>query len=455
MTGRERPDDSAAWIEEFLGEVDAATKSWAYRIELREFLHFVSEHGGSCALTQRQLRHWLLSRRSKVCLSRVILAARITRRFLDWLIGRKIVWQNPLALLIERHECRSLAAIVRALLGPTPGISLEALRPLPRYGSHLGPAMREHILRMRSLGFRYEHEAVFLQFDRFLQRRPGAAGEPLAVLIREYAAVAASAHAKLLRFKTGRVLAKALARKGVPSVPVSPDRKLVREEARNRRCPFIFTTEQIALLLRTALDYPTPTVRAPLRSVTLYTMLVLTYCAGLRLGEIVNLKVRDLDLQQGVIEVRDTKFFKSRRLPLSSSAAETLREYSKVRAKAGASQQPEASLFIHAKGGYSYVAASHLLRDVIRRAGLHSGKGRNGARLHDLRHTFVVHRMTQWYREGVNPQGRLVHLATYLGHRDINSTLVYLTITQELLQQANSRFRAAEDGVLSVMKGDC
>lgn len=455
MTRPRRPADGAAWIEEFLGQVDAATKSWAYRIELREFLRFVSEHGGSCALTQQQLRQWLQSRRLKVCLSRVILAARITRRFLDWLIGRKIVSQNPLTLLIEKHECRSLAAIVRALLGPTPAKSLEALRPPPRYGSHLGPLMREHILRMRSLGFRYKHEAFYLHFDRFLQRRLGAAEEPLAVLIREYAAAAPSAHAKLHRFKMGRVLAKALVRKGVPAVAVAPDRKLIREEARNRCRPFIYTTEQVALLLRTARDYPTPTARAPLRPFTLYTMLVLAYCAGLRLGEIVNLRLRDLDLEQGVIEVRDTKFFKSRRLPLSSSAAEALRAYSKVRAKAGASKEPEASLFVHGKGGYSYVAASKLLRDVIRRAGLHSGQGRNGARLHDLRHTFVVHRMTQWYRDGVNPQGRLAHLATYLGHRDINSTLVYLTITQELLQQANSRFRAAQSDVLSVMKGDC
>ena len=61
--------------------------------------------------------------------------------------------------------------------------------------------------------------------------------------------------------------------------------------------------------------------------------------------------------------------------------------------------------------------------------------------------------MTQWYRQGINPQGRLAHLAAYLGHRDINSTLVYLTITQELLQQANQRFRTAEADVLKVIQG--
>ena len=61
--------------------------------------------------------------------------------------------------------------------------------------------------------------------------------------------------------------------------------------------------------------------------------------------------------------------------------------------------------------------------------------------------------MTQWHQQGVNPQARLAHLATYLGHRDIHSTLVYLTITQELLQQANQRFRVAEADVLQVIQG--
>jgi len=62
-------------------------------------------------------------------------------------------------------------------------------------------------------------------------------------------------------------------------------------------------------------------------------------------------------------------------------------------------------------------------------------------RVHDVRHTFVAHRMMQWYRDGVDPQTRLPHLATYLGHKDIRSTLVYLNITPELLQQASERYR--------------
>jgi len=71
-------------------------------------------------------------------------------------------------------------------------------------------------------------------------------------------------------------------------------------------------------------------------------------------------------------------------------------------------------------------------------AGLKPAKGKAGPRIHDLRHTFVVHRMLEWYRQGVNPQKKL----PYLGHRDINSTLVYITVTQDLLHEASERFRA-------------
>jgi integrase/recombinase XerD len=160
-----------------------------------------------------------------------------------------------------------------------------------------------------------------------------------------------------------------------------------------------------------------------------------------------------VDLDEEAIEIQDTKFFKSRRLPLSSSVMAALRDYLEARRKAGAPEKPNAPLFWHQKGGYSYSAAGALLKFMIRRAGLHPDRGR-GPRLHDLRHTFVVHRMTAWYQQGINPQNRLPYLAAYLGHRNIYSTLVYLTVTQELLQHANERFRAAEADVLKVIQGE-
>jgi integrase/recombinase XerD len=80
-------------------------------------------------------------------------------------------------------------------------------------------------------------------------------------------------------------------------------------------------------------------------------------------------------------------------------------------------------------------------------------RGTVGPRIHDLRHTMVAHRMRDWYESGINPQSRLPYLATYLGHRDIRSTLVYLNITPELLQKASERFRKNGAAALRATEG--
>ncbi len=214
---------------------------------------------------------------------------------------------------------------------------------------------------------------------------------------------------------------------------------IVREALRLRIRPCILTVEEIESLLRAALRFPSP--NAPLRPITLHAMFVLAYCAGLRMGEVVRLRVGDIRLDECSLDIRETKFFKYRRLPLSATAMAALQRYLEARGEAGFPREADSPLFCHRKGGYAYMTANHLLRRVLRFAGLKTGTGRTGPRIHDLRHSFVVHRMTEWYRQGIDPQAKLPYLWTYLGHRDLHSTLVYMTITQELLQRANERFR--------------
>jgi integrase len=213
-----------------------------------------------------------------------------------------------------------------------------------------------------------------------------------------------------------------------------------REVLRRRPKPYIFTSEEIERLLSGALRFPSP--KAPLRPLTLYTMLILAYCAGLRMGEIVRLHVGDIRHDDQYLDIRETKFFKSRRLPLSNSAMAVLQRYLQARRDAGIPDIPDTLLFWHEKGPYSYITANHLLRRVMRFVGLKTGTGRVGPRNHDLRHSMVVHRMTEWYRDGIDPQAKLPYLWTYLGHRGLHSSLVYMTITQELLHRANDRFHS-------------
>jgi len=302
--------------------------------------------------------------------------------------------------------------------------------------------MLAHITLMKAMGCRYDKpERTLLRLDRFLQARPDLSGQPLTVVIREWTNSGSTAQHAYECHETGRALSRALSRIDPTVEPIRSDKR-IGQVARNRyRQPYIFSEQEIRSLLEAAKSFPSP--RCPLRPQTLHTMLVLAYCSGLRIGEIVGLNVGDIDLEDRAIEIRQTKFFKSRRLPLSNSAAATLQSYLLARLKAGAPSESSAGLFWHEQpsGRYSIVVAGQMLARVLRRAGIKPGKGRVGPRIHDLRHAFVCHRMLAWYREGINPQPRLPYLATYLGHKDINSTLVYLTITQELMQHASERFR--------------
>jgi integrase len=252
--------------------------------------------------------------------------------------------------------------------------------------------------------------------------------------------------------KLKRTLAKALHHLD-PSIPARrPDARPQQEAARQYRKPHIYSPADVRRMLDIARSYPSP--RAPLRPLSLHTMLLLAYCAGLRRSELAHLDLSDVDLQCGTITIRETKFFKTRILPLPDTVMVELRGYLDARRHAGAPQDPQSGLFWHDQGNgrYTSTAIAWLLVDILRRAELKPLRGRTGPRLHDLRHSMVVNRILEWYRSGINPQDKLPFLATYLGHRDINSTLVYITVTQDLLQEASERFRVVGAACLNLMQ---
>jgi len=415
---------------------------------LNNFQCFVAQHPGAEPLPV--IRAWLRLYVNVWALPVVLHHTRLVDRFLDWTVSTGLLQSNPLAELRTQYVQSTTAPIVRALLCPDSASALETLRPQPHFGSFVGPAMWDHVVMMRSVGHRYNtEEAGLRRLDRFLQDRPDLAGQPIGVLVREWSNADPTPEHCWRCNQIGRVLSKALHRTDSTIEIIPFDGDLERRARQLHRRPYIYS-EEVRLLLETARSFPSP--RASLRPLTLYTMLALSYCAGLRLGEIVHLNIGDVHLNDETIEICDAKFFKSRRLPLSSSVMAALKCYLDVRQQAGAPSEPSSGLFWQQRtaGRYSYVAAGQLLRRVLRRAGLNT---RTGARVHDLRHAFVVNRMLAWYREGVNPQPLLPYLATYLGHKNINSTLVYLTITQELLQQAGERFRVVGAAVLGDSTG--
>ncbi len=418
---------------------------------LRAFQSSVGECSTGASVSVSSLQEWLCKKRQMWPLHMVCHRARLVERFLEWSQALGVIDTNPFAEL-HRHYGPRTTPIVRALVSDDVEAALRDLRPEPRFGSFLGKVMAEHVDLMRSLGYRYDvNEGMLLRFDRFLQRGAELAGKPLNQLIEVWAQSDPSPNRLCEAKRVGQLISKAMHRLD-PAAAISPMSVEISQPVRpEQRRPYVYSDEEMQRILKAALAFPSP--KAPLRPLSLFTMVVLAYCAGLRLGEIVGLKLADVNLQDGTIEIRDTKFFKDRRLPLAAGVIAALKNYLVAREQAGGPTSSDSGLFWNQKFGrrYSYGGLSILLVQVLRRAGLKPTTGRIGPRIHDLRHTMVGHRMREWYKEGINPQSKLPHLATYLGHKDITSTLVYLNITPELLHEASERFR--KNGAATLQTG--
>jgi integrase/recombinase XerD len=392
-------------------------------------------------LSVSSLQEWLRQKRRVWPLHMVCHRARLVERFLEWSQAHGVIATNPFAELHCHYGPRT-TPIVRALVRDDAEAALRMLRPVPRFGSLLGKVMAEHVGLMRSLGYRYDvNERMLLRFDRFLQSRTDLAGSALNQLIEAWVQSDPSPNRLWEAKRVGQLMSKAMRRLDPAAAVVPMNIEMCQPVHRELRRPYVYSDEQIQRLLKAALAFPSP--KAPLRPLSLYMMVVLAYCAGLRVGEIIRLTLADVNLQDGTIEIRETKFFKHRRLPLATGVIAALKDYLVAREQAGGPTNSDSGLFWNQKLGrrYSYGGLSILLVEVLRRAGVKPATGRIGPRIHDLRHTMVGHRMREWYREGINPQSKLPHLATYLGHKDITSTLVYLNITPELLHVASERFR--------------
>jgi integrase len=203
-----------------------------------------------------------------------------------------------------------------------------------------------------------------------------------------------------------------------------------------RKNPYIYKDAEISSLIEAATHLPSP---SGLRSATYSTLFGLLAVTGMRISEPIALDIHDVDLIRGILTIRDTKFTKSRLLPLHPSTCEALIKYTKFRdeiAPITASQ----SFFISEKGSrlthysvrYTFVKISHEIG--LRKPGEH-----HGPRLHDIRHTFAVKTLLKWYKEGVDVESHIPELATYLGHTHINDTYWYLSAVPELLNLAMMR----------------
>ena len=171
-------------------------------------------------------------------------------------------------------------------------------------------------------------------------------------------------------------------------------------------------------------------------------ILFVLYSTGLRLNEALSLKLSDIDFNQQVITIRQTKFFKSRLIPFNHQFANTISDYLTWRKNFGHTQDDDSPLFISKEQLPISASTIHKIFQKIRvKASIsRNDNARYQPRMHDLRHTFAVHRLVYWYKENRNVQKLLPILSAYMGHSDLAHTSVYLTMTDSLLHEAGKLF---------------
>jgi site-specific recombinase XerD len=201
--------------------------------------------------------------------------------------------------------------------------------------------------------------------------------------------------------------------------------------------PYIYSEDEIRRLLQAAADRGSRRIDA----LTSRTLLLLLYATGLRISEALNLNLADVDLDDRVLHVRGSKFYKTRLVPIGTDLMQVLREHAQQRCKRSP-LDPDAPFLLTSRGErVSRPGAEQAFSQMRSQAKVcRDDGGRYQPRLHDLRHTTAVTRLVRWYRDGVDVQRMLPQLATYLGHVHISGTQCYLSMTPELLQQASARF---------------
>ena len=204
--------------------------------------------------------------------------------------------------------------------------------------------------------------------------------------------------------------------------------------------PYIYSREELRRLLDATLSFQH--FPKPIEPPTVRAIVLAAYGAGLRRQEVLDLSLADADLPNRLLAIRCTKFFKSRLVPIGRDLAKALSDYASWRAATHPVADTGSRFFVGRDGtAVNRWTLHHAFARLRQYAGVRrSDGGRYQPRLHDLRHTFAVHRLTAWYQQGADVQRLVYHLSVYLGHVSLTETQVYLTMTPKLLQQAGTRF---------------
>ena len=301
----------------------------------------------------------------------------------------------------------------------------------------LAQVIRDYVALKQAMGSRFHSEAVILNaFSRSVGDLPmtDVTAEHVNAYLDGHGPVTRFWHRKhsalqgLYRFAIGRGYVT-----HSPLPTITPKLQVVFT-------PHIYSPEELRRLLQAVdvCDYP----RSKLAATTARTLVLLLYGAALRISEALALTLADVDITANLLTIHTSKFYKTRWVPIGPHLSDALAVYADQRPHEPSLHIPTAPFFLTRTGEpVTRQQAERVFRRMCDKAHVsRNDGGRYQPRLHDLRHTWAVHRLVAWYQEGADVQRLLPYLATYLGHVHIAATQCYLTMTPELLQAASLRF---------------
>ena len=315
--------------------------------------------------------------------------------------------------------------------------------PSPTYRSILAEPMAAFVDHKRVLGRGFVNEQKVLRLlDRYLvAQRIGSLEAITPAVLEMFLASRPCRSPRSFNHRLGilRRLFQWMVIQGV--ISNSPLRVSARRLTQ-QRTPFIFNCEQVRCLLDAAARLPSHP-RAPDRGAAYRMIFALLYGLGLRVGEVSRLCVGDLEVERRLLIIRESKFRKTRLVPFGPRIDAALAAHLREQVDRYGAPDAEQPLFSFSRNPARAIhpnTISWTFHRLVPKLALSVPAGVAPPHLHCLRHSFAVGTLLRWYREGVDPAARLIHLSTFLGHVSPSSTAVYLTITGELLQAANARF---------------
>jgi site-specific recombinase XerD len=304
--------------------------------------------------------------------------------------------------------------------------------------SALREAMQQYLSLRRSLGFKLINtESTLRSFVAFAERE--AASHVTTDLALRWVKLSTAKEPATLADRLNIVRRFAIWTSAAEVHTEVPPKNLMPYRYQ-RKPPYIYSDKQIERLVGTARKLPSP---KGLRGPTYATLFGLIAATGMRISEAVSLDRQNVDLEERVLSVRESKFRKSRLVPVHVTTRDALSDYAEKRDRIFPMLRSDA-FFVSERGTrVTHWAARDNFAVVSRQIGIRkkiNGKRVGcGPRLHDMRHRFAVRTLVDWYRAGINAERGIHKLSTYLGHGHVNDTYWYLEAVPELLELATQR----------------